>query len=1029
VTTDKLKFAVLEYDAVHSTIVTRANGDVRDSVGRQADVGQLATIDPDCRLIGLHMYDGVFKVMPLDSRGNLSEAYNIRLEEQNVLDLKFLHGAAPSKPVLAILYQDSKGSRHVKTYEVNLKEKEFQEGPWTLPNVESGASLLIPLPQPFGGVIVIGEHSIMYHNGAHPRSIAMKTAIMRAYGKIDANGSRILLGDHTGKLYILLIQHDGAVVVDMKLELLAETTAASSINYLDNGVVFIGSTYGDSQLVRLLPDKDPETGQFVSLLDVYPNLGPIVDFAVVDVDKQGQGQIVSCSGAYKDGSIRIVRAGIGINEFANVELDGMKGVWSFSASPQSGIDKYLVISHVDSSRVLAMSGSDMNEVTMDAVNPSQPVLFCSELPNFHAIIATADSVKIVNVDTGAVAAAWAPPSGSITQCAANTTQLLVATGNILFLFGIENYNLSPVASRPMENEVACINIHPLGDSQTASVAAVGLWTDISLRLLQLPSLNQIVNEGLGGEIIPRSALLTTLDGIDYLLVGMGDGHLFHWTIDTVRVSSLKDPLCVPLTFFFQSSGSLMNRRKLSLGTHPIMLSPFMYKDQRNVFACSDRPTVIYPSNKKLLYSTVNLKAVNAMTPFDTPGFPDGLALATDTSLVIGSMEQIQKLHIRTIPLNEMPRRIAYQESSKTYCATTVRYDVDDAGEEVETNFVRLFDDQTFETLDTYKLQAYESGCSIVSMSFPESNNAVFYVVGTAFALPTEEEPTRGRIIVFAAGEQRLQVIAEVDTRGAVYSMESFNGKVLAGINSRVALYKLVDQGNLCELKLECDHGGHILVLYLATRGDFILVGDLMKSVSLLVYKPSVGRIEEISRDYQPNWMTAVSILDADTFLGAENSFNIFTVKKFGDAATDEERLRLEPVGAFHVGDLVNRFRQGSLIMKLPDAETPTLQTTLYCTVYGAIGVIASLPEEAFRFFWSLQECMSKVKGVGGFMHAEYRAFQSERKTEASKHFVDGDLIEQFLDWSVDKQTEIAVTMNVSVEAIVSKIEAISQALH
>ena len=93
---------------------------------------------------------------------------------------------------------------------------------------------MIPLPKPFGGVIVVGEHSIMYHNGANPRSIAMKTAIMRAWGKIDANGARILLGDHTGKLYILLVQNDGGQVTDMKLELLAETTAASTLNYLDN---------------------------------------------------------------------------------------------------------------------------------------------------------------------------------------------------------------------------------------------------------------------------------------------------------------------------------------------------------------------------------------------------------------------------------------------------------------------------------------------------------------------------------------------------------------------------------------------------------------------------------------------------------------------------------------------------------------------------------------------------------------------------------------------------------------------------
>jgi hypothetical protein len=36
---------------------------------------------------------------------------------------------------------------------------------------------------------------------------------------------------------------------------------------------------------------------------------------------------------------------------------------------------------------------------------------------------------------------------------------------------------------------------------------------------------------------------------------------------------------------------------------------------------------------------------------------------------------------------------------------------------------------------------------------------------------------------------------------------------------------------------------------------------------------------QISRDCNPNWMTAVQILDDDNFLGAENSFNLFTCQK------------------------------------------------------------------------------------------------------------------------------------------------------
>lgn len=39
-------------------------------------------------------------------------------------------------------------------------------------------------------------------------------------------------------------------------------------------------------------------------------------------------------------------------------------------------------------------------------------------------------------------------------------------------------------------------------------------------------------------------------------------------------------------------------------------------------------------------------------------------MATDSSIIIGTIDEMQKLHIRTIPLGEAPRRITHQESSK-----------------------------------------------------------------------------------------------------------------------------------------------------------------------------------------------------------------------------------------------------------------------------------------------------------------------------------------------------------------------------
>jgi len=232
------------------------------------------------------------------------------------------------------------------------------------------------------------------------------------------------------------------------------------------------------------------------------------------------------------------------------------------------------------------------------------------------------------------------------------------------------------------------------------------------------------------------------------------------------------------------------------------------------------------------------------------------------------------------------------------------------------------------------------------------------------------------------------------------------------------------------LELECTQQGHILALYVVSRGDFIIVGDLMRSISLLLYKAQEHTIEEIARDYNSNWMVATQAIDDDTYIGADNSFNIFTVKRNSDAATDEERQRLDMCGCFHLGEFVNRFRHGSLVMKLAETEAANISTIIYGSVNGSIGIVASIPQDQFNFFLKVQDNLVKViKGVGGFKHDEWRNFSNERKTVSAKSFIDGDLIESFLDLKPKAMQEVVHGLDVSVEELCKRIESLQQALH
>lgn len=91
------------------------------------------------------------------------------MEEISVQDVEFLYGC--SNPTLIVIHQDMNG-RHIKTHEINLRDKEFMKVAWKQDNVETEATMLIPVPSPIGGAIVIGQESVVYHDGSSYVAVA-----------------------------------------------------------------------------------------------------------------------------------------------------------------------------------------------------------------------------------------------------------------------------------------------------------------------------------------------------------------------------------------------------------------------------------------------------------------------------------------------------------------------------------------------------------------------------------------------------------------------------------------------------------------------------------------------------------------------------------------------------------------------------------------------------------------------------------------------------------------------------------------
>ncbi|KAL1501062.1 hypothetical protein ABEB36_006460 [Hypothenemus hampei] len=1034
-------------------IVTKAHGNVADQIGKPSETGILAVIDPKSRVIGLRLYDGLFKIIPLEKDNYELKATNFRLEE-HVIDVEFLHGCA--NPTLILIYEDVNG-RHVKTHEISISQKDFVKVPWKQDNVETEASIIISVPSPLGGAIIIGQESILYHDGITSVVVAppvIKQSTITCYARVDPSGLRYLLGDMAGHLFMLFLETETRgdskeVIKDLKVEMLGEIAIPECITYLDNGVLFIGSRFGDSQLVKLNTKTD-ESGSYVTVMETFTNLAPILDMCVVDLERQSQGQLVTCSGSFKEGSLRIIRNGIGIQEHASIDLMGIKGMWALQANGGK-FDDTLVLAFVGQTRVLSLSGEEVEETDIPGFTSDEQTYFCGNVAHDQLLQVTPLSVRLVSVDSKTLVSEWKPPTEKrIIVVSCNTSQIVVSTGNQLYYLEIHPNELILRGETTLDVEVSCLDISPLAEGTQTTLVAVGLWTDISARILNLPDLSEAHKELLGGDIMPRSILMASFEGHDYLLCALGDGSMYYFTLQ-------------------KDQGTLRDKKKVTLGTQPTILRTFRSLNSTNVFACSDRPTVIYSSNHKLVFSNVNLREVNQMCSLNSEAYPDSLALATATSVTIGTIDEIQKLHIRTIPLQESPRRIAYQENTQTFGLVTSRIDIQDAtglnpvrqsastmtqsltvsssvasltltktsvnpglmsggsleyGQEVEIHNLLIIDQNTFEVLAAHQFMTQEYAMSLISCQF--TNDATtYFIVGTAVVNPEEAEPKMGRIVVFQWIDNKLVQVSEKEIKGACYSLRPFNGKLLASINSTVRLFEWTAEK---ELRLECSHFNNIVTLYLKTKGDFILVGDLMRSMTLLQYKTMEGSFEEIARDYNPIWTTAVEFLDDDIYLGAENCFNMYVCQKDSAATTDEERSQMHQVGHFHVGDIINVFRHGSLVMQnIGETSTPTRGCVLFGTVGGAIGLVTQISQEFYESLRDLQNKLaSTIKSVGRISHQFWRAFNTDIKTENSEGFIDGDLIESFLDLSPEKMKEVADGLGVTVEHLIKTVEDLTR---
>lgn len=257
IATERYDYFTVSWDREKRTIRNeRPARDFSDRFLRSADYGAKYISDPQSRMLGLHIYQGIFTIIPLIQQpgktgkkgqkakslapgelvGDMCEPSPIRLQELRVLDIVFLD---TPETTVAMLYEDGLNKVHLQIYKVKapgkgprgglVRDAELEEidiDQFDGRNLDPFSKFIIPVPAStgmrlgflrawcgyarltnlsIGGMLILGEQTIAYisASGKLKKQSLTDPTVFSTWGRV--NDTRYLLGDDYGKLYSLIL--------------------------------------------------------------------------------------------------------------------------------------------------------------------------------------------------------------------------------------------------------------------------------------------------------------------------------------------------------------------------------------------------------------------------------------------------------------------------------------------------------------------------------------------------------------------------------------------------------------------------------------------------------------------------------------------------------------------------------------------------------------------------------------------------------------------------------------------------------
>ncbi|CAF0866518.1 unnamed protein product [Adineta steineri] len=401
--------------------------------------------------------------------------------------------------------------------------------------------------------------------------------------------------------------------------------------------------------------------------------------------------------------------------------------------------------------------------------------------------------------------------------------------------------------------------------------------------------------------------------------------------------------------------------------------------------------------------------------------------------------------LQKIPFKQTVHFLCYHVESKLYAATISTNEfthtlVQPSGEDRESIiyqkeanfllpsreqfFVQLYSAIKWESIPNARLTMNEwehvTCMKTIALRFQGNLMKTYIAVGTANCF-NEDVVSRGRVILFDIIEvvpevnqpltkHKLKIVHDREEKGPVTAVDSILGYLVAAVGQKVYIWQYQNNSlkgiAFVDIQIYC----HRMV----TIKNYILIGDVHKSIALLRYQEDMRVLSYVSRDSRQLDVFATDFFIDQShiqFVATDSDRNMYI---YAHAPTQKETQGgqwLLRKSDFHIGyPITSTIRMLVNVNHLTTKQNfENKQTLLMPTLDGAIGCLVPLNEKIFRRLAMLQNSLTTMfPQYGGLNPKSFRICKTRRKQldNPQKNTLDGDILWRYFDLSFIERNEL-----------------------